>query len=225
MIVAIDGPAGTGKSTIASRVANSAGFLYLNSGSLYRAFTWRVLKEEPGLAEAESGDHLNRRAVELADEIDLSLTRDGIIVDGSRPNNELHSPSVDRFVAPISSIPKIRDRVNAELLALAKEDDVVAEGRDMTTVVFPNAELKVFLNANLQARAKRRHRERANGATIERVRDEIARRDRIDATKAVGRLKVHPSALYIDTSYLTVDQVCDIVLRAILRQKPRNRSY
>jgi cytidylate kinase len=92
-------------------------------------------------------------------------------------------------------------------------------------VVFPDAQLKVFLDASLDARAERRHRERGDGATLQEIREQIARRDRIDATKAVGRLKVHPSALYINTSDLTVDQVCDIVLRAILRQKPRNRSY
>lgn len=210
MIVAIDGPAGTGKSTVAREVAAATGFAYVSSGSLYRAITYHVL--ERGIDP--SSDAVVREAHELA----LDVTERGATVNGRELVAELRTPAVDRTVASLSAIPGVRDVVNAALRRVADDRDIIVEGRDMTTVVFPEAEVKVYLDATLEARARRRHEEHGKAATYEQIRSEIGRRDAIDTTKPVGRLKLHPSALYIDSSALTIRQVCEIVLHAIHAQ-------
>ncbi len=217
MTIAIDGPAGTGKSTVASKVAGRAGFLYLNSGAFYRAITWSAIERHVRLADSE-------KLSQFASKIQMSLDSEGISVDGYHPAEQLRSQEVESNVATVSSIPAIREIVNARLHELAEKSDVVAEGRDMSTVVFPNADVKVYLDATIEARAKRRHSELESRASYEEIRDAIAERDRIDKNKRVGRLKVDPAALYINTSDLTLDQVCEMVFRAILRKNQDNRS-
>lgn len=217
MIVAIDGPAGTGKSTVARRVAEKASFRYLNSGLFYRAITWAAL--QAGI-QPDDEDELLR----VARSVTLTQDTHGLTVNGKRPGEDLRSSSVDAAVATLSTLPEIREIVNAQLHRTAAEGDVVAEGRDMATVVFPEAEVKVYLDASIEARARRRHDERNGRESFEEIRSAIETRDRIDKNKRVGRLKVDPGALYINTSDLTLHQVCDIVLRAILRKNQDNRS-
>ena len=214
MIVAIDGPAGTGKSTVARRVADAAGLFYLNSGNFYRAVTWYVLANHRDLDDTDS---IIRDARSLTLDI-----RDGNIVANDSPlTSELRSREVDLHVAKISSIPEIRDVVNRQLRELAARADVIAEGRDMATVVFPASDVKIYLDASLAARARRRHTELGGVMSLDEVQAEIAERDQIDTTKEVGRLKLHPQALYIDSSQLTLDQVCEMVLQAILSHNPQ----
>ncbi|MFW6231817.1 MAG: (d)CMP kinase [Spirochaetota bacterium] len=208
MTVAIDGPAGTGKSTVAQRIAREADLFYLNSGNFYRAITWWVL--EHGLPP-DDGDGV----VEAARELDLDVWPHGIVVDGTRIRTELRSQRVDAHVAGVSSAPGVRDVVNAHLRRISNRRDVIAEGRDMTTVVFPDAEVKVYLDASIDSRAHRRYEELGGTVPYDEVRAGIAERDQIDTTKAVGRLKLVPSALYIDSSHLTINQVCEIVLHTI----------
>lgn len=214
MTVAIDGPAGTGKSTVARKVAEAAGLFYLNSGNLYRAVTWHVLKNRRDLSDVET---IIRDARSLSLDI-----RDGIVTADETPlTSELRSREVDLHVAEISSIPEVRDVVNRQLRELADKADIIAEGRDMATVVFPAADVKIYLDASLTARARRRHAELGGAVNLEEVEAEIEQRDQIDTTKEIGRLKLHPQALYIDSSQLTLDQVCDMVLQAILSHNPK----
>ena len=124
--------------------------------------------------------------------------------------------AVDAAVAQVSSFPEIREVVNSHLRRIAGSMDIIAEGRDMTTVVFPDADVKIYLDASLDSRANRRFAELCEEIPLETIRRQIARRDEIDRTKAVGNLKLDPEALYIDSSHLTMNQVCDMVLRAIL---------
>lgn len=208
MTVAIDGPAGTGKSTVAAHVAEVAGLFYLNSGNFYRAITWWALERE---IDASDGDSVAAEAARL----ELDVWNGGIVVNGTRIAAELREERVDGCVAEVSATPAVREVVNRHLRRISARRDVIAEGRDMTTVVFPDADVKVYLDASIESRARRRYEDLNRRVPLDEVRRRIVERDQIDTTKAVGRLKRDPSALYIDSSHLTLNQVCEIVLHAI----------
>ena len=209
MIVALDGPAGTGKSSVAKNVAAAAGLFYLNSGGFYRAVTWAALDRGVSTSDAVA-------LLEVARSLKLEITDGRLTVDGIPRQNELRSQLVDAAVAQVSSFPRIREIVNSHLRRIAGSMEIIAEGRDMTTIVFPDADVKIYLDASLDSRAHRRFAELCGEIPLQTIRRQIAQRDEIDRTKAVGNLKLDPEALYIDSSHLTMDQVCDMVLRAIL---------
>lgn len=213
MVVAIDGPAGTGKSTVARRVAEKSGFLYLNSGKFYRAITYKALKQ---------GKKKENRAALIATAADISIavTPTSFLVDGVELDRELHTPEIDADVAEVSSIPEVRISVNSRIKKVAEEHDLVVEGRDMQTTVFPNAAVKVFLDADVKTRARRRHEQNDSEGALEEIEEAIRRRDEIDATKQMGRLARAEDAVYIDTTDLTIEQVCERVIASI--QKKRN---
>jgi cytidylate kinase len=212
MVVAIDGPAGVGKSTTAREVAKAAGFQYLNSGSFYRAITWLVLRSgvDP---EDTSG------IIESARACRLDVYDGAIVANGREIEAEIHTDAIDRWVAQHSAIPEVRDVVNRELKRIAGGGDVVVEGRDIQTVVFPDAEVKVFLDADVKTRALRRFNQGVSGLSLEEIEKSIAARDTVDRTKPVGRLLAANDAIIIDTSHLTIQQVCERVAEAILLQK------
>ncbi len=212
MVVAIDGPAGVGKSTVAQAVARSAGFLYLNSGSFYRAVTWAAL--------TSAGDPSDEsEVIRVARACRLEMSDGSLTLDGQEVESFIHSDEVDMWVARHSSIPEVREVVNRLLRRIAEGCDVVADGRDIGTVVFPDAEVKVFLDADVRTRARRRFRQGVSNLTLADIEKAIAERDRVDRSKPVGRLDVAADALYIDSSHLTINQVCERVVQAILLRK------
>jgi len=213
MIVAIDGPAGSGKSSVAQRVADRAGFEYINSGSFYRAVTYAALTA--GVDPEDSSG-----VIRIADSIDISL-RNGALYLGNVPvEHLLHTDMVDAWVAQHSAIPEVRHIVNRLLKIAADRRDMVIEGRDITTVVFPEAEVKVFIDASVEERAKRRFLQGVSSLSLEEIRESMKKRDLIDRSKPFGSLKVAEGALYLDTSLLTIDEVCDKVLYKIREIEP-----
>ncbi len=213
MIVAIDGPAGSGKSSVAKRVADEAGFEYINSGSFYRAVTYAALTA--GVDPEDSSG-----VISIADSIDISL-RNGTLYLGNDPvEHLLHTDMVDAWVAQHSAIPEVRHIVNRLLKTAADRRNMVIEGRDITTVVFPEAEVKVFIDASVEERAKRRFLQGVSSLSLEEIRESMEKRDRIDRSKPFGSLKVAEGALYLDTSLLTIDEVCDRVLYKIREIAP-----
>lgn len=210
MIVAIDGPAGSGKSSVARTVADQLGFLYLNSGRLYRAVSLCIL--EKGL-DPEN----NEEIVKSLPGFDIKVTAAGVSIAGRLVDKELHTDTVDRWVAKHSAIPEVRQMVNDMMHRYARNNDSVVEGRDMTTVVFPDAEVKVYLDASLEARAERRYNQGTSEMSLEDIRSSIRRRDALDEEKPGGRLQRSEDAIYIDTSHLTRETVCDRVLENIRR--------
>lgn len=216
MVVAIDGPAGTGKSTISRRIAEQAGFFYLNSGRFYRAITWKALQH--GLTPADR-DAL----IDTARGIRVELSGDAYLIDGVRREEELHSSAVDAAVAQVSAIPEVREAVNTRIRLIAGQRDIVVEGRDMSTIVFPEAEVKVFLDADLRERARRRHAQQPE-ADFASILAAIAARDEVDTTKESGRLERRPDARYIDTTHLTIDRVCEMVVGIIHEKQDHGRS-
>jgi cytidylate kinase len=183
---------------------------YINSGNLYRAITWQILREYSGQPPEEPD-----KLIELAKNCQVELKPDGFYVNSVRVEDYLHTDAVDTWVAQVSSISEIRSIVNADLREIALNVQSVVEGRDITTVVFPDAKVKIFLDASVETRAKRRYYQSVSELSIKEIEKRIRRRDQIDRNKAVGRLEVAEDALYLDTSDLTIDQVCEKVIDKI----------
>ena len=209
MIIAIDGPAGSGKSTIARMVAEGLGFTYVNSGSIYRAMTLRAL---------ERGVDCDDPAAVLSSsrEAEIDYRQDSLLLDGKDVAAQLRSAAVDARVAQLSAIPELRLIVNAIVRRVADSRDAVVEGRDMTTVVFPDADLKFYLDASPSARAARRFQQGSSEASLKEIERNIEMRDAVDRAKSVGALKIAPDAEYLDSSHLTIQQVYDKVYGKIL---------
>lgn len=219
MIIAIDGPAGAGKSTTALEVARRLGYLHVDSGALYRAYAVAACRRgwasPAGVVPAE-------RVSELAAQEVAASVEDGTLtayLDGRRLGDDLRSPSVTACSSKISAFPAIRQRVNDLLRHLVAEHGggVVCEGRDMGTVVFPDAELKVFMVASAEERAKRRLQQRGESVTSSRIKEEARRleaRDRADSERAVSPLRRADGAIEIDTTHLSFDEQVERILAA-----------
>ncbi|MBU0928410.1 MAG: 30S ribosomal protein S1 [Spirochaetes bacterium] len=214
MIVAMDGPAGTGKSTIARMVAEKNGFTYINSGSLYRAITLGAIRSSVPMADEAA-------MVAFAESVRLSYAAGRLLLDGADVEGDLRGAEVDANVAQVSSIVPVRRVVNRIVRALGAGMDAVVEGRDICTVVFPEAEVQIYIDATVDARAKRRFEQGTSDLSLEDIKKNIEMRDRIDTNKAEGSLKKSPKAFYLDTSHLTIDQVYDIVNTKIQQQGNR----
>ncbi len=204
MVIAIDGPAGTGKSTVAHAVAEHLHIVYLNSGSFYRALTLALLDE--GISLDDTGAVMAFAAKQRLDYVDARL-----ILNGKDVDDLLHQDRVDASVSKVSSIVPLRHLVNARMREIVRSLSVICEGRDMTTVVFPQAEFKFYLDASIDVQAKRRFEQGVSNLSLEEIRQAIIKRDEMDRNKAEGALKKAPDAVYIDTSDLTINQVCEII--------------
>ncbi|HEY9055376.1 MAG TPA: (d)CMP kinase [Rectinemataceae bacterium] len=210
MTVAMDGPAGCGKSTIARMLSERAGFTCINSGSLYRAIAYAALGAGIGIDDSEA-------LIRLARGLDLGVDEDGsVLLSGSKLGRELRSAEVDAVVAQVSAVPELRKIVNGIVRTAACGRDVVVEGRDMTTVVFPDAEVRFYIDASIEERARRRFAEGSSGLDYGLILENIRMRDEIDKGKRVGALKIAPGVLYLDTSGLTIERVYEIVYSQIL---------
>lgn len=209
MIIAIDGPAGTGKSTIAKMLADKLNITFLNSGGFYRTLTLAVL--DAGI------DYKDEKAtLDFCKKQKIEYTKEGhFILNGTDVTEHLHDDRVTNNASQVSSIVEIRHLVNDIMREITKSLSIVCEGRDMTTVVFPMAECKVYLDASAEVRAKRRFDQGVSDMTLEQIKESIEKRDEMDKNKKEGSLKIAPDALYIDTSNLTIDNVCAIILKQI----------
>lgn len=208
MVVAIDGPAGSGKSTVARIVADRLGITFLNSGSFYRGLTLALLRAGVDLArQDEVLDFARRQSLDYVDS--------RLVINGEDVEDLLRSDIVDANTAQVSSIVPLRHIVNDKIRAITRSLSVVCEGRDMTTVVFPDAEHKFYLDASIDVQAERRFRQGVSSLSLDEIRESIRRRDEMDRSKAEGALKIARDATYIDTSDLTIEQVCEIIISKI----------
>lgn len=224
MVIAIDGPAGSGKGTVAGLLAKKIGFIHLDSGSFYRVVAFYVYdnqiapddaakiiallpKLQVKLRETPRGQRVMSRDRDLTDEIRYDL--------------------VTQIVSPVSRIPAVRQWVDRNIRELADRRDVVVEGRDMTTVVFPRAELKFYLDAALDERARRRYLELKNkgsNVTLAGIKAEIEQRDHLDRVKPQGALRIAPGAIYIDSTKQPPQQVVDFIIDKVKRLKTGARA-
>lgn len=200
-VIAIDGPAASGKSSVARSLAQQLRFSYVNSGAIYRAITWHLLQN--GIAPDES-----ERIADALDSVELAcVVQDGeacSVVDGVNPAEHLRDDRVNECVSRVSKIPRVREIVSQRLHDCAERHDVVIEGRDIGSVVFPGTHFKFYIDASPEVRL---HRRAAQGE-----RDEITVRDRDDVSRAVSPLVKPKDAYTIDTSFLTVEQVVTEIL-------------
>jgi len=215
MIIAMDGPAGAGKSTVAKRVAEELGLTFLDTGAMYRAVTLAVLERGVHPSDAEA-------CAATAKEVVLGFDADRrILLDGVPREPDIRSRTVTLTVSAVSAHPGVREAVVAEQRKLAADlGGVVAEGRDTTTVVFPRADHKFFLNASMEERARRRARQEGAPERYEEILADIERRDRLDTTRAHSPLVKAPDAIEIQADDLGVEEVVERVLAHVRAPQP-----
>ncbi|HBT48756.1 MAG: Cytidylate kinase [Caldanaerobacter subterraneus] len=209
--IAIDGPAGAGKSTAAKKLAKLLGFTYIDTGAMYRAITLKVLRENISLEDEE-------RIVEVARKSDISLDGERVFLDGEDVSEEIRKPIISEKVSVVSQIPEVREILVKKQRKIAEGKNVVMDGRDIGTVVLPDAQFKFFLTASLEERARRRYEELKNKGTevkYEEVLEEIKKRDSLDSGRKTSPLTIPEGAILIDTTDLTEEEVVERVYEAI----------
>jgi cytidylate kinase len=202
-VVAVDGPSGSGKSTVSRRLASALDARYLDTGAMYRAITWAVLRAEVDPFDAEA-------VVKIAGEVDLAIGVEPdapwVSVDGITVDQEIRGPAVTAAVSAVSAVPAVRELLVAmQRGIISATERIVVEGRDIGSVVVPDADLKVYLTASADARARRRSTEYATDVTATAA--DLARRDRLDSTRAADPLQQASDAVVLDTTALNVDEV------------------
>ncbi len=215
MLVAIDGPAGSGKSTIAKILAERLGFRYLDSGAMYRAFTWKVAKA--GL-DFDNKEDLRKLLDNTNIELKYSNDRLETFVDDVNVTDEIRYPSITKNIHHISNLEFVRKKMAELQRDFAKGEDIVAEGRDMATVVFPNADKKIYLDADINVRAKRRYSELKdlrNKDNLNNVVDDLKQRDHKDSTRELAPLKKTEEAFYLDTTNLEIEEAVCLLIKEI----------
>jgi CMP/dCMP kinase len=215
LIVAIDGPSGAGKSTLAKRLARDLGFMYLDTGAMYRALALKILRR--GL---ELDNHAKLAALIDSTEIDLVESSGNlkVLLDGVDVSESIRTPQVSQMASKVSAFPVVRKRMLNLQRALGEKGSVVAEGRDIGTVIFPDAEVKIYLDASVNERARRRYEELRKGGrdvSFEDTVREIEERDKRDSERDLAPLKKAEDALPIDSSALGADAVAERVMRTI----------
>jgi cytidylate kinase len=207
-VIAIDGPAGSGKSTVARLLAERLGLEYLDTGAMYRAVTFAALRHN--LDPADAGPMAS-----LAGRVDLTVTLDGVVVDGVDATIEIRGPEVTRAVSTVAANPEVRaEMVSRQREWARRRGGGVLEGRDIGSVVFPDATLKVYLDARPEVRAARRSKE-VTDLDYETVAADIARRDALDQGRDASPLTRAGDAVEVDTSDLTIDEIVDLLVAQI----------
>lgn len=211
IVIAIDGPAGSGKSSSAKIVAERLGYIYIDTGAMYRAVTLEALRR--GIAENE--EEICKILDEIKIELRTSPQGQRTILNGVDVSDDIRLPEVTRLVSPVSAIGCVREKLVAEQRRIGGSGGVVMDGRDIGTVVFPNAELKIYLVASIAARAERRAkelREKGIPVEIEEIKKQIIERDNYDSSRAISPLRKAEDAILIDTSDMTLEQQSELII-------------
>ena len=219
MIVAIDGPAGSGKGTVTKEIAKRMGLINLDTGATYRCVALASLKHGIKLEEED-------KIVSLIDDLDIEFKYDKddfirVYLNGEEVTSEIRSFEVNQIVSPMSSIVRVRLKMVDLQRKMAEGKDVIMEGRDIGTYVFPNADVKIYLDADVEERAKRRfneNQEKGIDVSFEDVLENIKKRDENDKHKEIGSLKVAEDAVIVDSTKLSIEEMADAVEKIILEK-------
>ena len=216
--LAIDGPAGSGKSTISSRLANYLGWTHVDTGAMYRAVTLYALKKGLDLNDENSYMFLEDVYIEYKD--------NKIFIDNKDVTEEIRGKEINQHVSLVSSFPYVRKKLVEAQQKTISNGNIIMDGRDIGTVVIPNADLKIFLTAHVEERAKRRHKEQINKGSsnqIDQVIEEIKRRDQKDSTRKESPLRKADDAIEIDTTNYSIEEVVEKIVQLIkLKEQEKN---
>ncbi|WP_196596070.1 (d)CMP kinase [Pectinatus frisingensis] len=214
-VIAIDGPAGAGKSTVAQLVAARLGYTYIDTGAMYRAVAWKVL-------QADDFDFKDEFIIQTAQHMNLILQYiDGstrVLVDGEDISDKLRAPAVNKIVSQVAKLGPVREKMVALQRAMAQNGAVVMDGRDIASNVLPNADIKIYLTASVEERAQRRFiemKQKGYNIDLEQLKSEIAARDKADSERAISPLIKTPDAFLLDSTSMTIEAVVDKILSLI----------
>jgi cytidylate kinase len=213
IVIAVDGPSGAGKSTVARQVAERLNYLYVDSGAMYRAVA--LCAAEQGVAFADA-DGVTALAGRLRIDLEKSAGGPRVKVDGRDVTQAVRQPAVGEGASKVALIPPLREQLVAQQQRIGAEGGIVMEGRDIGSVVFPHAELKVFLDATPEERARRRYEQQASQgipSSLEKTRKEVEERDERDRERAASPLVQAPDAVYLDCTALCAGEVVDVIVR------------
>lgn len=228
MIITIDGPSGTGKTTVARNVARRLGFVYFDTGAMYRAFTWLLIERKIDINDPEA---IHKCLEEFDYKIEDVNREKHYFVGSFDVTSAIRSDAVTQFVSPVSALREVRTYLLDLQLRFALSQDAVFEGRDLGTVVFPNAELKIFLTADPHVRAERRLKEvlsknpdQGKGLSHAQMLADIIRRDEHDSNREVAPLRCPADAFQIDTTNLSIDQVVEQIVKCCIERFPDKKK-
>ena len=212
LIIAIDGPSGAGKGTLARTLAARLGYLHVDTGAMYRAVAWKAAHEGLPLDDDAAVAALAEKAV--LEQVDGVIT-----IDHHDVTRVIRTPEVDKAAAAVARLPRVREVLVGRQRALGAGGAVVMEGRDIGTVVFPNADMKIYLDASAEERARRRASDTAHTGShhsLANVQSELVARDQTDSTRAVAPLALAPDAIYIDTTQMPIEVVVNHVMMLLI---------
>ena len=211
LVVAIDGPAGAGKSTVAQMAAKELGFTYIDTGAMYRAVAWKSLQQGKTVTDALINDVVKDIDIVL----DYKEGKTRVFVDGTEVTSEIRTPEVTGIVSQVAALGPVRERLTDLQRKMATQGSVIMDGRDIATNVLPNADIKIFLTASIEERADRRYKEmKAKGYDVDlkKLQEEIAARDKADSERAISPLVQAEDAELLDTSDMSIEEVVKAIL-------------
>ena len=218
IVIAIDGPAGAGKSTVARQIAAQLGFTYIDSGAMYRAVALWAVRSNLDLTDMHRMEQLAEAAV-------IELQPNRVSLNGEDVTEEIRTPEISEASSRVAVIPGVRRSMVAKQRAIAEQANVVMEGRDIGSVVFPHAQVKIFLDANSGERTRRRVDQLGSVADAVEVAQQMEERDARDRTRTEAPLAQAPDAVYIDSTDLSIDEVVEALLKVVRSKTANGKGY